>query len=406
MKVALLACVPLMLSMASGHEIRRLLDDVAVDRLRGNDVEAHPDFLKDVAVDVDDERFLQITHLRVSNARLEGDFQMVSNAVTQDFRGGGHFSAPDAVVSLFKNLGSALVSAVRFFSGSRLSPGATQRLDGYLKRNGVDPLDVEASLAGNRSDSELLASQMYERLMSEDLDEIVDFLLDVVRRKIREAGKDELEIPDQDCLRKRRHHRSRKVFYAAGGTVKGVSRLTRAGPTTVRREGSVIVVTCPLRLDRLDVLYEAYGLQLSRLKVASGGVKGGVRASPVEVSVDVGLADDGCCSAAVRRLQLSAGEVRLRLSGLSASHPTVDSCQRLLRRPLPPHCRSARRASALGRRHEHPARVPLPALILQPFTRISVTLPTTARPSWALVVILHGASTRQLLMCGSSFTSM
>ncbi|XP_063243374.1 uncharacterized protein LOC134542785 [Bacillus rossius redtenbacheri] len=315
MKVLLLACA----ALAAAHEARRLpeaADDAS---------------FKDVAVDVDDERFLQFSRLRVSGARLEGDYRLVSNSVEGEeedgFSGDGRFSAPQAVVQLSRDLGPALVGAVRFFSVPRVSAAAAARLDGYLRRSGVDP----GRLAGNTSDPELLAAAVLSRLAREDLGQVADLLLDVARGKMRASGRDELPLPDLDCLRgggRRRRHR-RKVFHAAGGSLKGVSRLSRAGAASLSRDGVVVTVTVPLRLERLEARYEAYGLQLSRLKVASGAASGEVRGSSAEVRVDVAVAEDGCCAASVRAVRFAPGEAGLRLEGLAAAHPAaarVDAC--------------------------------------------------------------------------------
>lgn len=229
------------------HFIAKVFLNIAQKRHLAPDI-VH---LDNVTVDADFLTTVVFTHLnlleagREGAARLEGDYEIISNDVEQAFPRDGHFN-----VSFMELVKLHLPSAVQTFPVT--TPAPTNH--------------------------------------TTNLDYLVDFILLIVRDTLRETKKDMITLPDVDepfttyiifPIEGR--------FKADGGWFKNLSTVHRTADTVATIVGSTTInIVSAFGLQTMEFGFHHYDANLGALE-ASGSLTGSVRSNSITIKVsDIG----------------------------------------------------------------------------------------------------------------------
>nr|CAD7398472.1 unnamed protein product [Timema poppensis] len=305
--------------------------------------------LKDISVDINEDTILEFTHLQIVTSLLEtddgsveddrvleGDYKVISNSVNHPFDANdeGHFSIPFHFILRAKNLEMALINKVLHSSGAPLSSTARQALKKYMKAflktqyNTVDSIktlnqnarplidsDKEISRNGE-ADDWLAVPMIYRNLKNTNLNEVVDFLLGIVKNDILEKGKDLLNIPDihKEFGTGERTSMIKGTFTATKGWIKSISTIQRTADVVLNRVGETVSVTCGLGLKVLEFGYDNYTIMAVGYHT-TGTMAGSIGNNSVDLKVSLALVSTGC-NATLNELKFSGSGFKISLTGM------------------------------------------------------------------------------------------
>ncbi|XP_069684584.1 uncharacterized protein [Periplaneta americana] len=252
------------------HFIAKVFLNIAQKRHLAPDI-VH---LDNVTVDADFLTTVVFTHLnlleagREGAARLEGDYEIISNDVEQAFPRDGHFN-----VSFMELVKLHLPSAVQTFPVT--TPAPTNH--------------------------------------TTNLDYLVDFILLIVRDTLRETKKDMITLPDVDepfttyiifPIEGR--------FKADGGWFKNLSTVHRTADTVATIVGSTTInIVSAFGLQTMEFGFHHYDANLGALE-ASGSLTGSVRSNSITIKISLSYVNE-TCKASLDSLKVT------QLSGISVA---------------------------------------------------------------------------------------
>nr|CAD7259607.1 unnamed protein product [Timema shepardi] len=305
--------------------------------------------LKDISVDINEDTILEFTHLQIVTSLLEtddgsveddrvleGDYKVISNSVNHPFDANdeGHFSIPFHFILRAKNLEMALINKVLHSSGAPLSSTARQALKKYMKaflktqyntiasiktlnQNARPLIDSDKEISRNGEADDWLAMPMiYRNLKNTNLNEVVDFLLGIVKNDILEKGKDLLNIPDihKDFGTGEGTSMIKGTFTATKGWIKSISTIQRTADVILNRVGETVSVTCGLGLKVLEFGYDNYTIMAVGYHT-TGTMAGSIGNNSVDLKVSLALVSTGC-NATLNELKFSGSDFKISLTGL------------------------------------------------------------------------------------------
>nr|CAD7571200.1 unnamed protein product [Timema californicum] len=305
--------------------------------------------LKDISVDINEDTILEFTHLQIVTSLLEtddgsveddrvleGDYKVISNSVNHPFDANdeGHFSIPFHFILRAKNLEMALINKVLHSSGAPLSSTARQALKKYMKaflktqyntiasiktlnQNARPLIDSDKEISRNGEADDWLAMPMiYRNLKNTNLNEVVDFLLGIVKNDILEKGKDLLNIPDihKDFGTGEGTSMIKGTFTATKGWIKSISTIQRTADVVLNRVGETVSVTCGLGLKVLEFGYDNYTIMAVGYHT-TGTMAGSIGNNSVDLKVSLALVSTGC-NATLNELKFSGSDFKISLTGL------------------------------------------------------------------------------------------
>nr|CAD7445588.1 unnamed protein product [Timema bartmani] len=304
--------------------------------------------LKDISVDINEDTILEFTHLQIVTSLLEtddgsveddrvleGDYKVISNNVNHPFDANdeGHFSIPFHFILRAKNLEMALINKVLHSSGTPLSSTARQALKKYMKvflknqynavesikilnQNALPSMDSDKEIFRNdEADDSLAMSTIYRNLKNTNLNEVVDFLLEIVKNDILEKGKDLMNIPDihKDFGMGEGTSMLKGTFTATKGWIKSISTIQRTADVILNRVGETVSVVCGLGLKVLEFGYDNYTVMALGYHT-TGTLGGSIGNNSVDLKVSLALVSTGC-NATLNELKYSGSGFKISLTG-------------------------------------------------------------------------------------------
>ncbi|KAJ8894280.1 hypothetical protein PR048_006893 [Dryococelus australis] len=152
------------------------------------------------------------------------------------------------------------------------------------------------------------------------LDQIVDFLLDLVNREIVEKGKDQIPVPNMSEEFEKRvgFIKLHGKFDAQNGWFKNLSTIQTTGDVVATRRGlDTLVITCEIGLEVMQFGFESYQANLAGISVR-GHMTGSVASNSITLQL-AATVDGGKCNVSLERLTMDQFDgVNVDLTGLGS----------------------------------------------------------------------------------------
>nr|CAD7398473.1 unnamed protein product [Timema poppensis] len=146
-----------------------------------------------------------------------------------------------------------------------------------------------------------------------NLNELIDFILDYVRRDIIAKGQDQIAIPNihADFQKRIGFIKAKGSFDGDDGWFRSLSSIRRTADVVATRQGETLVVVCGMGLGTMAFAFEHYRVKFLHISV-SGHITGSVASNSVNVQVNVAVVG-GKCKITLNSLRIT------RLDGIKVS---------------------------------------------------------------------------------------